>query len=49
MRYDDATCDRDHRWIDGQVAVPTPRVASRAGVEHAMCFDLFFKGAFSNV
>jgi hypothetical protein len=48
MRYDDATFDRDHRWIEGHVALSTPHVASHAGVEQAMCFDLLSKEAFSN-
>jgi hypothetical protein len=45
MRYDDATCGRDHRWIEGHVALST----LSAGVEQAMLFDLLSKEAFSNV
>jgi hypothetical protein len=49
MRYDDATYGRDHRWIEGQVALSTSRVASCAGVEQAMRLALLSKGAFSSV
>jgi hypothetical protein len=47
MRYD-ATYGRDHRWIEGHVALCTPCVVSGAGVEQAMRFALS-KEAFSNV
>jgi hypothetical protein len=49
MRYKDATSGRNHRRIEGLVALSTSRVASHAGVERAMCFDLLSKGALSNV
>ena len=49
MRYDDATCARDHRWIEGRIALSASLVASRVGVEQAMRFDLLDKEAFSNV
>jgi hypothetical protein len=49
MRYNDTTCDRDRRWIEGRVALSTPDVVSRGGVEQAMDFELPAKEAFSNV
>lgn len=49
MRYDDATHGRNHRWIEGQVALSPSHVVSCAGVDQAMRFDLFSKEAFSNV
>jgi hypothetical protein len=49
MRRDDATYGRDYRWIEGQVSLSAPQVASHAGVEQAMRFNLLSKEAFSNV
>jgi hypothetical protein len=49
MRYNDVTSGRNHRWIEGQVALSTSLVASHAGGKQAMCFDLLSKGALSNV
>jgi len=49
MRHNDANCNRDHRWITGQTARMTPRVAVRVGVGQGMPSDLLSKEAYSTV
>jgi hypothetical protein len=49
MRHNDANSNRDHRWITGQTARMTPRVAVHVGVGLGMPADLLFKEACSTV
>jgi hypothetical protein len=49
MRYNDANCDRSHRWSEGQRGLSASRVASHAAVSQDMSFELLPKEAFSTV
>jgi hypothetical protein len=49
MRYNDAHCDRSHRWIGDQLDPLATRVTSPAAFGQDMSFELLPKEASSTV
>lgn len=49
MRYNDAICDRRHRWMEDQSGPLAARVTARAVFGQEMSSELLPKGAFSTV
>ena len=47
MRYNDAKCDRSHRWIQGQSGLLASRVTPHVAFGHEMSLELAPKEAFS--
>jgi hypothetical protein len=49
MRYNDANCDRSHRWVEGQMGLLASRVTSHVAIGQDMSFELLPKEACSTV
>jgi hypothetical protein len=49
MRYNDAICDRRHRWMEDQNGLLAARVTSHAVFGQEMSSELLPEGAFSTV
>jgi hypothetical protein len=49
MRYNDAKCDRNHRWIEVQRGLMASRVPSHVAASQDMSFELLPRGAISTV
>ena len=47
MRYNDAKCDRAHRWIEGQSDLMAARVTPHVALGRGMSLELSLKEAFS--